>query len=219
MDVKAKLLLFFVLDNVDHPAVFEKLDASNPGSAHAVALFQARKEGGLEKASEPLERWLAKNPRDNGVRGLYAEYLRGLDQRGPAIAQYEILVEQAGGNAASLNNLAWLYHLQGDPRALPMAQRAYQAAPQVPAIADTYGWLLVEGKSVEEGLAILEKTDAAHGFAQPEIRYHYAAALGRAGKREQSARLLQGLLADVPSFESHEEATRLLAELQNPGAT
>ena len=77
----------------------------------------------------------------------------------------------------------------------------------------------MEANSVEQGLAILEKTDAEHGFAQPEIRYHYAAALSRAGKREESARVLQGLLADVPSFEGHEDATRLLAELQKPGAT
>jgi predicted Zn-dependent protease len=199
--------------------VFGKLEDSHPSAAYSVALFQARKEGGLADPAASLERWLAKNPKDNAVRALYAEHLRSLDDRAHAIAQYEILLESDSRNAAALNNLAWLYYLEGDRRALPLAERAWQVAPQVSAIADTYGWLLVEANSVEQGLGILAKTDAAYGFAQPEIRYHYAVALSRAGKRDEAVQLLRGLLADAPAFDSHEQATRLLAEMQNPGAT
>ena len=45
-------------------------------------------------------------------------------------------------NPLLLNNLAWLYHQQGDARAEATAKEAYDLAPSRPEIADTYGWIL-----------------------------------------------------------------------------
>ncbi len=79
-----------------------------------------------------------------------------------------------------MNNLAWLYYLQKDARALATARQAYQASPRAPQIADTYGWLLVESGNVTDGLKSLHGALLASP-GQPELVYHYAVALARSG--------------------------------------
>ena len=64
-------------------------------------------------------------------------------------------------NAGVLNNLAWLYHEAGDPRAVATAAKAYALTPDNPAIADTYGWILVQSGERERGIRLLEQAAAA----------------------------------------------------------
>ena len=58
---------------------------------------------------------------------------------------------------AALNNLAWLYYERKDPRALEIAKKAYELAPNSAPIADTYGWILVEKGEIAKGIEILSK--------------------------------------------------------------
>ena len=114
----------------------------------------------------------------------------------------------------ALNNLAWLYYLEKDPRAVPTAKRAWQLAPHVPSVGDTYGWLLVESGAVQEGLNVLEGAWNDGGLSDPELRYHYAATLARAGRAERAAPRLAQLLAEVPEFPSRDAAQALAASLK-----
>ena len=55
-----------------------------------------------------------------------------------------------------LNNLAVLYHSQGNPKALDVAERAYRVAPRAPEIQDTYGWILLGAGKTAQALGLLQ---------------------------------------------------------------
>jgi len=199
--------------------LLQAVNAKAPTSALAMAQHRLRVTGKLPDANEPLERWLATHPRDLAVRAVLAESLRIAGDTTRAIAEYELLKAGAKESPVVLNNLAWLYHLQGDARALPTAKRAWELAPKSPEVADTYGWLLVESGSVAEGTKLLASADAVAGVAQPEVRYHYVQALAREGDRARARALLQELLAEKPAVPGQDEAARLLATLGEPETT
>jgi predicted Zn-dependent protease len=200
-------------------AILDSVLVEKPSTAVAIAAHDVRMRGGLEQSNEPLEKYLRDQPRDLTVRAVFAEALRLQGDNRAAIAQYETLVAATPDNPAALNNLASLYYLEGDKRALAVARRANELAPQLAAIRDTYGWLLVESGAVAEGLVLLKQADAQAGLVEPEIRLHYAAALARQGQREEARRLLAQLKAENPEFPSESRASRLLASLSGLSAT
>lgn len=103
-------------------------------------------------------------------------FLRGMQQQNQgnnaaAIASYEAAVTRNPNAALALNNLAWLYHESGDSRALVTAEKAYTLTKNNPAILDTYGWLLVQSKQREKGLAVL-RAAAALAPDEKDIQMH-----------------------------------------------
>jgi Tfp pilus assembly protein PilF len=200
-------------------AALEAASRLEPSGAIAIAAYRVRLRGGLANPLQPLEQWLARNPDDRVARQQYAEALRIAGDNAAAIRELEKVVAQQPDHAGALNNLAWLYHLQRDSRALATSRRAWERAPRIPEIADTYGWLLVESGSVAEGIDVLAKADAAAGARQPEIRFHYAAALARRGDRDLAAALLRDLLANGGPFPSESEAAELLRSLGGEQST
>lgn len=200
-------------------AVLARLSARSPSGGLAIARHRLRVGGNLNSPDEPLEAWLKQNPRDIVVRAVFAESLRRAGDNRRAIAEYERLVADGPETAVVLNNLAWLYHLTGDVRAVATAKRAWQLAPKSAVVADTYGWILVEGGAVDQGAQILAEADAVAGVFQPEIRYHYVVALEKQGNRERARELLAELMAEDPQFSEREAASRLLARLDNPATT
>jgi tetratricopeptide (TPR) repeat protein len=200
-------------------ALFDDMLSKKPSAALAIAAQRARERAGLPQASAPLESWLAKTPGDLPVRAAYAESLRKSGDHAKAIREYETIVATAPHSVPALNNLAWLYYLAGDKRALDTARTAWQQAPKTPAVLDTYGWLLVESGAAGEGVAILEQADDRIGLTQPEIRVHYVTALRRLGKTAEAQPLWRELQAEKPEFPSQSEAARLLAALGEVDAT
>ena len=65
---------------------------------------------------------------------------------------YEQGLVQSPDNAVLLNNLAVLYQAKGNPKAVEIAEKAYNAAPKSPAIQDTYGWILFETGNNDKAL-------------------------------------------------------------------
>ena len=59
----------------------------------------------------------------------------------------------------ALNNLGWIYFEKDNDKALPTLKRAYELAPESPAILDSYGWVLVKKGKVQEGLVHLKKAN------------------------------------------------------------
>jgi tetratricopeptide (TPR) repeat protein len=183
-----------------------------PTATAALKSYRARSQGRLGQVTSPLTRWLAQSPADFTVRSVLAEAYQLAGQEVRAIQEYETVVRDGPPNAVAFNNLAWLYYLQKDRRAIDMARRAHEAAPGVAAITDTYGWILVENGRAEEGLRLLEEAVKASPEV-PDIGYHRAAALARLGRRAEAVRALEGLLADNREFDSRGDAIRLRAEL------
>jgi cellulose synthase operon protein C len=198
----------------DAARAFDAAAQLQPSAVAALKSYKARQLGRLGDAVLPLESWLKVQPDDFGVRTVLAEAYRLSEQRSRAVDQYELIVNNGPLNVAALNNLAWLYHETGDARAEGMARRAHAAAPDAPAVADTYGWILVQAGKPAEGLPILKQA-AAKANAQPDIQYHYAAALAATGARAEARRLLTTILERSERFASRAEAERLLERLRS----
>jgi Flp pilus assembly protein TadD len=75
---------------------------------------------------------------------------------------------------------------------LVLAEKVYKLKPDNPIHADTLGWILIQQGQSARGLQLLEKA-AAKAPKNPEIRFHYAYALSKAGQTSQARREI-GLL-------------------------
>jgi Tfp pilus assembly protein PilF len=187
--------------------------ALRPSSMLVLRRYQAQRSGRLPGALDGLKAWLGSHPQDTAVRFAYAEALQSNHVAQEAISQYEQALREAPNSAPGLNNLAWLYYSTKDPRALETARRAYALSPQTPAIADTLGWILVGQGQVSEGLGILKAAAAASGV-EPDIRFHYAFALAKAGQTAESKQILDSILSSPANFEGRAAAEGLRKELK-----
>ncbi len=183
-----------------------------PTEMLAIKEFYARSAADDAAPESSLQRWLDRNPRSVGARYLLGERLHRSGRGAAAITEYERVL-QSGPHAFALNNLALLYQQTGDRRAAATARRAFELSPTNPAIADTYGWVLVQQGKTAEGLEILGAALKA-APAHPDIRYHHAAAQARAGRENEAAANLRALLETSPEFESRRDAESLLAALE-----
>ena len=141
-------------------ALFVQAHGQRPSGALAVRLYLARREQKKASPDAVLREWLQRDANDVNVRGALAEYLLQQNSLREAITQYERLIKQTS-SPVWMNNLAWAYQTTGDARAEDMARRAYEAVPANPAIADTYGWVLLEEGRAAEALPLLEKAAKA----------------------------------------------------------
>lgn len=196
---------------------YQRMWSTAPRAPLALALAQARERAGHPQPVAPLQEWLQRQPRDSTVRLRLASALQQSGEKAAAIQQFQRLVAELPqgqlGRSIALNNLAILYSEVGDARALETARQAHAGAGEVPAIQDTYGWLLARNERLDEGLSLLR---SAHVSA-PEsagIRYHYGAALAMAGEDMLARLVLSDLLQHDGQFEGRDEATRLFENLR-----
>jgi predicted Zn-dependent protease len=192
-------------------AAFERGYAKQPSAEIAIrAHFAAMRNGG--DRVDLLENWLTGHPDDVTVRQLLAEHRQQAGDDGGAIDEYERMLEVNADNAVALNNMAYLLHEKGDPRAEELARRALTLRPELPPIQDTLGWILISNGNVEEGRQLLESAHAA-APDDPDIAYHLAVALEKSGEPAKSSEILRALLAGDRTFDSRADAERLLAEI------
>jgi cellulose synthase operon protein C len=198
---------------VEAVKVFEEAERKAPDAALAVRLYEAVRSANLDRPEASLVRWLAGRPDDTRVRLVLAQFYMQTDRPDRAINELESITRQNPNLPAVLNNLAWLYHERRDPRAERTAQRAYQLAPNAPAIGDTYGWILLSRQKVGDALSILE-TAARSAASEPEIQYHYAAALAQAGRHSEARTVLVRVVGSIKNTEQRRDAEKLLASLK-----
>jgi putative PEP-CTERM system TPR-repeat lipoprotein len=173
-------------------------------------LLGSLKLAGKVKAAEVLiNQWFKDHPKDSALHMYLAGTYLTLKQNKAAIEQYQLVLLQEPENIAALNNLAWSYQQEQDPRALETAEKAYRLAPESPPIADTLGWLLVQRGDTKRGIDILQKASTASAGA-PDIRYHLVLALQKAGDKTKAQSELQQLLASGKPFAQIDEAKSLL---------
>ena len=75
----------------------------------------------------------------------------------PATELYEQIVTVQPNNLVALNNLAWLLREKNNSRAIELASRANELAPEAPDILDTHGWVLHLGGNHAQAKPIIEK--------------------------------------------------------------
>lgn len=178
-----------------------------------VRAYRLRVMAKAENPQAPLLEYLDGRPGDNEVRLLLAQEYENSGGVEKAIEEYETVVQSAPDNVVALNNLAMVYLMAEDERAVATARRAYDIAPNNGTVADTLGWILTHQESVEDGVEVLRRAvELTNGRA--EIRFHLAAALTKSGEEEEARALLEQVLSTDEVFPSRDEAQRLLKQLR-----
>jgi len=193
-------------------SAYETALAKAPASATVLKLYAARSRAGASNPGATLLDWLGEHPQDAAVRLAYASTLHQAGKKPQAVAEYEQVLKTQPGSVLALNNLAWLYFEEGDARAVELAERAYERAPERAEIIDTYGWLLIKSGRTEQGLSLLEKA-AKRSPENGDIRYHLAAGLAQVGEKNRARRELTALLDSGQAFSEKAAAQALLKEL------
>jgi putative PEP-CTERM system TPR-repeat lipoprotein len=179
----------------------------------ALRLFRAHVGAGdLGKGVLFLEKWHRDHPDNIPVLRTIGDSDLRLGNLNAARAAYEKLLKLQPDDALVLNNLAQAAQAQNDKAAVGFADRAYNLRPNDPVVIDTLGWIMVRQGQLDRGLALLRDA-RLRDSANPEIRYHLAAALAKSGRKAEARdELAQALKGDSP-FEGVEEARRLQNEL------
>jgi tetratricopeptide (TPR) repeat protein len=172
-------------------------------------------QGKVDDALPLLAKAQAIQPRDPSVVILEGMVYQQKADFPKAQAAYERAWKINPNSAVTANNLAWiLAHKTGDAeRALTLAQKAKELAPQDPSISDTLGWILY-ARGVYERAANLLKEATEKLPQNAEIRYHYGMALLQIGDKAGARHELTQALAGNPSFEGVEKAKEALAQLK-----
>ncbi|MEM8517318.1 XrtA/PEP-CTERM system TPR-repeat protein PrsT [Janthinobacterium sp. CAN_S7] len=188
------------------------LQLSNIGPMQ-VQLYRALLAAGqLREADARMAAWLQDKPDDLGLRSYVAGVKLAAKQYRSAIEQLQYIVAKDAANVAALNDLAWAYQQQQDPRALATAEQALKLVPDNPIVLDTLGWIVLEQGDVKQATTLLRK---AAGLAPKlaEIQYHLGAALAKSSDKPGARKQLEQLLAAHKNFPQRAEAQALLTQL------
>jgi predicted Zn-dependent protease len=168
-----------------------------------------KQSGKSKEADARIAQWRQENPSEPVVQAYLSESYMASKQYKPAAEILREMLKRFPDNPVALNNLAWAYQQDKDPRALETAERSLKVSPNSPAVMDTLGWLLLEQGNTARALPLLQK---AVGLApkSPELRYHLAVALNKSGDKLAARKELEKLLADNKSFPQLDEARLLL---------
>src|SRR5262245_46825201 len=127
---------------------------------------------------------------------------------------YENILSVAPNFPLALNNLAVLYSAQLGQldKAYDLAQKAREAVPNEPSIADTLGWIMFKKGDYGNALRLLQES-AGKLPDLPEIQFHLGMAHYMLGE-EQAARVALQKAADAAKdFPEKDEARQRLALL------
>ena len=170
-------------------------------------------EGKAKEADARLDKWMKDHPDDNNARMYLATYqLASQKSKLAAIEQFQILLKTDPQNVGVLNNLAWAYDQEKDPKALEYGEKAYKLAPESAAVLDTYGWLLIQKGDINGGMPLLKKAASLSPTAA-EIRYHLAQALLKSGDKTGARSELEAAVANGKGFSKLDEAKNQLKQL------
>ena len=183
-----------------------------PSTALAIRLANAQAAAGHKDQSLlGLRAWQAKQPADPDLAQTLAS-IDIVDRRyADAEKNLQIVLDQRPNDIIALNNMAWVLQSKGDKRARALAQRAYLQAPSAET-SDTLGWIMVGDGDAAKALPLLQQASGQLP-KNSSIKYHLAAALKAADKREEAIGLLKALVDDPAEFEEKAAARQLLEQL------
>ena len=112
-----------------------------------------------------------------------------------------------------IDSLYFLYSQKNDPQAIELAKKAYDKAPEAPAILDTYGYILINQGQPKEGLTILEKA-ASLAPKENDIQFHLAKAYAVNNNKQKALEILEPLVKAEKDFSEKKAAVSLLETLK-----
>ena len=195
-------------------AAYQRAYNTKPSAMLALRLYTAAlATHDAKTGTEALRAWIAAHPDDLAVAAQLGAADIAARRYDEARTLLEAVAARQPQNPVTLNNLAWLYHLTGDPRALPLAQRAYALAPNVGPIAATLGWILTKAGRPADAIGLLQRAAAAEP-ASPTMKYRLAVALNDVGQGGAARQLLASIVSTPANFEEKPAARQLLAEIE-----
>lgn len=192
----------------------ERAHAQDPDDSTARDLARAyRANGDGDTAREHLEGWVADEGRAN-VSGatlhLLAQLRADVDESG-ATELYEELVAINPDDVVALNNLAWTLRESEPERALRLAERAHELAPDAANVRHTLAMALVENGKVSDAITHLESLEGEAEGRSPALSLELAELYVRNDRPEDARPLLQRL--SETEFEGQERAREALEDL------
>ncbi len=130
-----------------------------------------------------------------------------------ALQYYEILIGYQPDNTILLNNMAWIYSLYNNPKAIDMAKKAYTLQPESVAIADTYGSILLKNAHYKQALIILQRA-AGISSDNMDVQYHLAQAYYFNKMKNKAVSILQKILIVEHDFPEKNNAQLLLNKIK-----
>jgi len=191
-------------------AYYKKANSIQLHSSHLLGMVDVYLALGQEKkAINELSDWSSRHPEDVLVRQMAAEiYMRNAQWQN-AKMEYEAILETQSASLSVLNNLAVLYDMEDDPKALEFARKAQSIAPKSASVNDTLGWILVRNGKAAEGLKYLRNASAL-SLANPEIHYHLGVALHQLGRSREAKKELKDALKSKTAYTWTDDAQSLL---------
>lgn len=167
-----------------------------------------------DKALANLQQAVAKNPKN--VEALMLIAVINEQQNNFAVARdsYEKVVAISPKFAVALNNLAFLYSERfGElEKAFQLAQRAREALPLDPNIADTLGWIVFKKGQYARAVSLL--SEAAEKLTKSaEAQFHVGMAQYQMGAEKPAKAAFERALALNATFVGANEARQALAVL------
>jgi putative PEP-CTERM system TPR-repeat lipoprotein len=193
--------------------LYEKAFALAKTPKLMLTIHQLLVRAGREKeADQRLAQWVKDHPNDILTAMYIAESNIAKKQYKTAIPQLVAILQQTPNNAAALNNLAWTYQQEKDPKALETAERAYSLAGEVPPVMDTLGTILTERGDTKRSIPLLQKA-ASLAPNDLDVRLHLAQALAKSGDKANARKEVQQIIAKGNGYPRLAEAQELLKQL------
>jgi tetratricopeptide (TPR) repeat protein len=186
-----------------------------PSSGSLLALMRAlsRQDAGGKAAQDLADRWLKTHPADLAAWRALGDAQARAGAFPAARRSYDAALKLRPNDVEALYNLASTMMRQGDAAAAVMvAEKALALDPRNPAVIDTTGWAYHLSGNGDRALQLLRDARLREPNS-PDIRYHLAAALAKAGRKTEAREELDAALRST-AFESHKEALALSQTLR-----
>lgn len=192
---------------------YQQAHQLEPSSETLLHLFRIAnsKDGG--KASFQLaSNWMKTHPKDIQVQAALADAYARSGNFASARNSYEFLLKVSPNDGRALNNLANILMLLNDPGAIQMAERAVSQSPNSASAIDTLGWAVHRAGQSDRALQLLREA-RLRDPGNPEIRYHLAVVLAKAGRKAEAREELDAVLKFGSVFDDYSNAAALLKSL------
>jgi len=203
--------------NQSAPAVesYRRAHQTEGSTNTLLRLFYALSAQDGGKSAMPLaEQWLKQYPNDLAVHKVLGNAHARAGHFQAARLAYESGRKIKPDDAELLNNLANVQLQLKDPSAIKTAEAALASAPGNALMTDTLGWALFHNGQSERALQLLRDARLRQP-GNPEIRYHLAVVLAKAGRNTEARSELESALKSPGGrFESAAQAQILLKSLQ-----
>jgi putative PEP-CTERM system TPR-repeat lipoprotein len=186
--------------------------AASPSTMLISRLVGAQlRSGHRDAAEQTLTSWLDKHPDDLVALEQAAELNIAATKWDAATTRLQSILHIKPHDPVALNNLAWVYAQQHDPRAVDLARQAYVLSPGAQT-ADTLGWILTTNGKAGTGVLLLRQA-SAQAANDPRVQYHFAVALKDTGDKAAAIKLLTAVVGVKADFSEKPKAQQLLDEL------